>query len=186
MPKRTIYSAEELLYMDKEELIRIHNREAERHNKQVTRAKGRGVSAGLTGKRVSPLSKNSRMSVEDITERLLNLYDRADLTLTGMLNDIADVFGNDSKEFKRDLKRKLKEDPNKGFEIARDYADTMQQIKRGKKRSWRAVYYEALVRAVESHEIESFAHVDRVGTDFDYQADQGPSLDDISAIFSRL
>lgn len=183
MAKRKIYSAEELLYMDREELIQIYNREAERRNKQITRARAVGAEAGLTGARVSILKKGSKMSNEEIVTRVQGMYGRAELTKTQMVNDLSTLFGNDSDEFRAELNRMLNENPGQGFNIAQKYADVVEKARTGEAQSWRDIYYKALKNAVDSQELESASSMDKAETVFDYDH---LTLDIIEEMLGRI
>ena len=139
MAKRKIYSAEEMLYMDREELIQIYNREAERRNKQITRAREAGAEAGLTGSRVSILRPGTKISSEEIISRVQGMYGRSELTKTQMVKDLSVLFGNDSDEFRAELTRMLKENPGQGFNIAQKYADAVEKARTGEAQSWRDI-----------------------------------------------
>ena len=183
MAKRKIYSAEELLYMDRDALIQIYNREAERRNKQITRARGEGAEAGLTGSRVSILKPGTTKSNEEIVAGLQGMYGRAELTKTQMVKDLSTLFGNDSDEFRQELNRMLKENPGQGFNIARKYADAVEKARTGEAQSWRDIYYQAMENAVDSGEIESESSMDKAETVFDYDH---LTLDIIEEMLGRI
>lgn len=183
MPKRKIYSVEEMLHMDREKLIEIHNREAERRNKQITRNRGRGVEAGFTGTRVSIIKKGTKMSNEDIIRRTQQMYTRAELNLSQMVSDISHLFGNDTPEFRQELREMLKEDPQKGYEIARKYSDKIEDAAAGKMESWRSIWYSAAKVAYAIGELPGFTGGEKNGTIFDYDE---LSLDVIDQIMDYL
>lgn len=183
MAKRKIYTIEEMLHMDREELIQIHNREAERRNKQIGRNRGRGVEAGFTGTRVSRLKPGTRMSNEEIIRRTQQMYSRAELNLSEMVSDISHLFGNDTPEFRRNLRQMLKEDPQKGYEIARKYADKIEDAAAGKMESWRSIWYTAARIAHAIGDLPGFTSGEKSGSIFDYDE---LSLDVIDQIMDYL
>lgn len=185
MAKRKIYSAEELLNMNKDELIKIYNREAERHNKQVTRAKKRGIEGTVTGKRQTVLKPSTKISKEEIIKRYQESTAANDLTWPGMIRDIAAAMGNKSEAYIKALEKELRKNPKKAAEIINKYRKIYTRSAMGgmKTPALRDIYYEALTRAIETGEIESRSPIDRRGTIFDYE---GPDLDVVINLLDRI
>lgn len=181
--KVTKYSVEDLLYMPKEELIKIHNREAERRNKQITRAKKRGASTDVTGRRRTRLSLKTHFSRKEIIRRYQEMINAPDITLEGMIKDIAHAMAPDNEEFYNHLLNIFRKDSAAAIKALNMYKKLITEKKLGKLSSWRDVYYESLKqawltkRAVPKGKrgttvITSFSPTDRRRTVYDIPLDE--------------
>lgn len=174
------YTAEELLNMDKSEVIKVYNRTAERINKRITRARARGISPAATGRRRSRLSKKTKISKTEMIRRIQEMQAGADITVESMIADLARAYGNNSAEFKENLRRLLDEKPAEFSKIYTKYRDVMIARKTGKIRNWREIYYETLSVAVDNGEFSWFYPEDRRGSIWDK-----PSAENERAIMEK-
>lgn len=174
------YTAEELLNMDKSEVIKVYNRTAERINKRITRARARGVTPAATGRRRSRLSKKTKISKTEMIRRIQEMQAGADITVESMIADLARAYGNNSAEFKENLRRLLDEKPAEFSKIYTKYRDVMIARKTGKIQNWREIYYETLSVAVDNGEFSWFYPEDRRGSIWDK-----PSAENERAIMEK-
>lgn len=165
-PRYKTFSAEEMLEWNKAELIKEYNKTAERHNKRITRARARGITPAATGRRRSRLSSKTKISKQEMVKRIQEM-NASDITVAGMIDDIARMYGNQTKAFKDQLNQLLKEEPGVFSSIYQKYRELMVGIKTGKFTDWRAIYYETLSYAVETKEIRWYYPDDKRGTIWD-------------------
>ena len=174
--KVKIYTAEELLSMSKEEVIEIYNREAERRNKQITRARKRGITPRATGRRKSRLSKKTKISKEEIIKRYQETKAAGDVTIQGMIDDVARMYGNESAAFKAQLRALLDKNPGQFSAIYERYKNIMVAQATGELKSWREIYYETLKNAVETNRVKWFD--EKTGTPWENPAPGDPDIMD--------
>lgn len=169
--KYKTHSAEELLSMSKDEVIKEYNRAVERHNKRITRARKRGITPAATGRRRSRLSKRTKISKQEMIRRMQEMEAGSNITVEGMINDIARMYGNESAEFKAALRDLLDKNPGLFSSIYEKYRQIMEKQRTGVLPDWRSVYYETLSVAVDTQEVKSFSPVDRKNTIWGIQTD---------------
>ena len=146
MPNRTYYTQSALVNLDLSNLKEVVRRESERINKQITRAKRRGVAFGeiYTEEQI----KRPTRAVENLTQgELLKLYSRmqeCEFTVKAVQErytereEIASEIGLKSPE-------ELKPEDLNEFLKARRRSNTES-----------ALFYQTLVKAVESGVMESY------------------------------
>ena len=143
MPKVTIYSQTELNDMTKTDLLKVVRREVERVNKQITRYKARGATAGD----VVPTSSLKRLPVSSLAKmtgrQLMRVYEQAQKRGT---------FGGLTKKgisTARARKSELAKDLNTSEEniTAEDLQKLHHAIEQAETEN--AAFYEVLTRAVE-------------------------------------
>lgn len=143
MPKRTIYTQTELNDMTRGDLLKVVQREAERLNKQITRYKSAGATAGD----VIPSSSLKRLpvsSLKNMTDRqLMRVYEQAQKRST---------FGGLTQKgiaTARSRKSEIAKELNTSEEniSAEDLQKLHKAIEQAETEN--AAFYEVLTRAVE-------------------------------------
>lgn len=194
--KVTFHSAEELWSMDYSDVLKIYNRSAERYNKQITRAKKRGINLDIIGgdtrpkvyrnKKTSPTK--ARLIAEYQIHRIRfgeNINEEGiQKKYEQFVNDMAEIFGNETEAFKKSLERMLASGSVAAQQILNLYRDAVSKVSTGKLSGDRGAYYEALKRDVNNLNIDSFAPSDREGTVYDYG--DHPTMEAMNALLKHI
>lgn len=179
--KAKIYSVDELYRMSKTELEKVVKTQAERYNKQITRAKKAGLSLATVGGDRRLQTRNlDKKTINELASQYINAEKRfrAGATKKGLkeneknyINQIAAYMGFDlsipseKERFEAFYKKYVAEqDIDTQIRVFDEVRELDESVSATSDKMW----YNYARAMVESGQVESFKQIDIAGTDIDY------------------